>query len=286
MAHPSTLPGLSYCAEQVRAHDPDRYLCTLFAPAEAREALFALYAFDHEIARVRHVVSDPMPGLIRLQWWRDALDRIAAGRPLAHPVVEDLHRNWPQLAGQRERLEAAIDAREAELEEEAPFAEPAAFERHVEATTGGIMRAALAVLGAEDERTLEAGREIALAWGVAALLRSVPEDAGQRRLLLPLSIADDAGVDRETVFAGSGDAALRRAIAGLLKAARGHLVRARRLRRRVARDALPVLLLGSLAGDYFRRLARARHDPFAAAPRQRSPLAPLALLWRRVRGTF
>ena len=42
--------------------------------------LFALYAFNLEIARVREPVSEPMPGEIRLQWWRDALVGAAAAR--------------------------------------------------------------------------------------------------------------------------------------------------------------------------------------------------------------
>jgi NADH dehydrogenase [ubiquinone] 1 alpha subcomplex assembly factor 6 len=33
---------LSYCARLLRQQDPDRYLTALFAPAERREALFAL----------------------------------------------------------------------------------------------------------------------------------------------------------------------------------------------------------------------------------------------------
>ena len=74
---------LSYCAALVREHDPDRYLATLFAPAYAREELFVLYAFDHEIGQVRRVVSEPMAGLVRLQWWRDACRQSRpAGRPL------------------------------------------------------------------------------------------------------------------------------------------------------------------------------------------------------------
>ena len=80
--------GLSYCAELVRATAHDRYLAALFAPAATREALFALYAFDQEIGKVRSVTSQPMAGLIRLQWWRDALDAITADRPPpAHPVA-------------------------------------------------------------------------------------------------------------------------------------------------------------------------------------------------------
>ena len=42
-----------HCENLVRAADKDRYLATLFAPADRRDALFALYAFSHEIATVR-----------------------------------------------------------------------------------------------------------------------------------------------------------------------------------------------------------------------------------------
>ena len=62
-----------YCAALVRESNRDRYLATLFAPAEKRDALFALYAFDAEISRVRDLAREPMPGEIRLQWWREML---------------------------------------------------------------------------------------------------------------------------------------------------------------------------------------------------------------------
>ena len=48
-------------------------LAALFAPAEHRNALLALYAFNLEVARVREVVRDPLAGEIRLQWWSDVL---------------------------------------------------------------------------------------------------------------------------------------------------------------------------------------------------------------------
>ena len=67
-----------HCAGLVRDTDRDRYLATLFAPAEKRDALFALYAFDAEISRVRDLAREPIPGEIRLQWWRDVLG--GAGR--------------------------------------------------------------------------------------------------------------------------------------------------------------------------------------------------------------
>src|SRR5437660_6126907 len=79
---------LSPVAALVRRHDRDRFQTVLFAPAGRREALFALYAFNYEIARVREAVSEPMLGQIRLQWWREAITAIFAGEaPRQHEVV-------------------------------------------------------------------------------------------------------------------------------------------------------------------------------------------------------
>ena len=75
--------GLSPLAALVRRHDRDRFQTALFAPAARREALFALYAFNYEIARVRESVREPMLGQIRLQWWREAIDAAFAGERAA-----------------------------------------------------------------------------------------------------------------------------------------------------------------------------------------------------------
>ena len=68
----------AYCQTVLRDHDRDRYLADLFIPAEIRPHAHALHAFSFEIARVRDVVSEPMPGELRHQWWRDAIE----SRPL------------------------------------------------------------------------------------------------------------------------------------------------------------------------------------------------------------
>ena len=44
----------------VRKADPDRYFSTLFAPASKRSFLFALYAFNAEMARIGASVREPM----------------------------------------------------------------------------------------------------------------------------------------------------------------------------------------------------------------------------------
>ena len=95
----------------MREADRDRYLATLFAPAAHRDALFALYAFNVEIARVRDLAREPMPGEIRLQWWREVLSGERDGEAAAHPVAAALRETLLRYRLSPLPLIALIDAR-------------------------------------------------------------------------------------------------------------------------------------------------------------------------------
>jgi NADH dehydrogenase [ubiquinone] 1 alpha subcomplex assembly factor 6 len=276
---------LSSCAAQVREHDPDRYLATLFAPAEAREALFVLYAFDHEIGRVRRVASEPLAGLVRLQWWRDALEGVAAGRPPAHPVVEALHARWARFASLWPRLESVIDAREEELSADPP-ADLAALEERLASSSGEITLGALDLLGAAEEPARVAGRHLGLALGLVRLMQVLPGDLRHNRMPLPGALLARYGLAGESLRAEGAAMALRPLIADLSARAREHLAASRRHRRAVPKRALAALLPAPLLEGYLRRLARAGFDPSAPVPTAPGALAPLRLLGRYARGRY
>lgn len=67
--------------KRVRRVDEDRWISSRFAAAGERRALIALYALAYELVRVREAVSEETLGLIRFQWWRDAIAEIEAGQP-------------------------------------------------------------------------------------------------------------------------------------------------------------------------------------------------------------
>jgi phytoene/squalene synthetase len=273
--------SLSYCAGLVRDQAPGRYVATLFAPASVRPALFGLYAFDHEIAKVRHVVSEPMAGLIRFQWWRDALDAIAAGRPApAHPVAQSLQVAWRRFENARERLDAAIDARERELDQGAPETLPA-LEQHLAATSSGPVLTALDLLGVHDPTAREAGRRIGLAIGLADLLREIDVDR-ERVLFLPGELLRRHDIAPTAVREATSPTAFAPLIRELAGHAREHLRQARRSRRRVPSVALPALLPGVLVSHRLRSL----RSLGAAGSRKRPGLAPLWLLGYRALGIF
>src|SRR5690606_2406517 len=107
-----------YCAALVREADRDRWLATLFAPPDKREALYALYAFAIEIGRVRDVAREPMPGEIRLQWWREVLEGKRDGEAAAHPVAAALLAGLNRHGVKPERLVGIVDAHQFDLYDE------------------------------------------------------------------------------------------------------------------------------------------------------------------------
>ena len=72
-----------------RAFERDRYLAALLAPRTLRDDLIAIAAFAGEIGRIPTMVSEPMIGRIRLQWWRDVID--AGDRATGNPVADALN---------------------------------------------------------------------------------------------------------------------------------------------------------------------------------------------------
>jgi phytoene synthase len=273
---------LSYCAGLVRGQAPGRYVATLFAPAPVRPALFGLYAFDHEIAKVRQVVSEPMAGLIRLQWWRDALETIAAGRPApAHPVAQALQQAWHSFATTRARLDAAIDARERELERIAPATLPA-LEQHLAATSAGPVLAALELLGVRDRQAHGAGLQVGLAIGLADLLCEIDRER-ERVLFLPSELLRRHDIAPDAAREAASPRAFAPAIGELADRARAHLRQARRARRQVPSQALPALLPGVQVEHRLNSL-RALGAP--AGPRRQPGLLPLRLLAYRALGRF
>src|SRR5690242_2632223 len=96
--------GFAHCENLVRAGDKDRWLASLFAPADRRPPLHALYAFNLEVARVRELAREPMAGEIRLQWWREVIAGTRPGEAAAHPVAAALLETIARFGLSRETL--------------------------------------------------------------------------------------------------------------------------------------------------------------------------------------
>jgi NADH dehydrogenase [ubiquinone] 1 alpha subcomplex assembly factor 6 len=264
--------GLSPVAEMLRRHDRDRFQTALFAPSARREGLFALYAFNYEIARVREIVREPMLGRIRLQWWREIVAvAYEGGVSRRHDVAEALTATIRASALTRAHFERMIDAREAALDP-APLPDIAALEAHCADNSAALVHLAGEWLGLAG--AVAAPREAGIAYGLAGLLRSMPYLAGESRPI-PDDIAAEAGLGPADYRSGNATPAMRRAVAALAAAAERHLAAAR-LAPAVPRAALAAVLPAVVARRFLRRLRNAGFDPFAADLAVPDPLQ----IWR------
>jgi 15-cis-phytoene synthase len=136
------------CADIVRLHDRDRYIATLFAPDEKREDLFALYAFAVEVARIPSLVSEPMIGEIRLQWWLDTLIAIGSKQAVDHPVAQAFAEVVQRHGLPIEHLENFVEAWRNDLYAD-QFPSVFALESFVAETEAAMMQFAAIVLDRE-----------------------------------------------------------------------------------------------------------------------------------------
>jgi 15-cis-phytoene synthase len=249
----------------VRRHDPDRFLTALFAPPARRDALLALYAFNHELARAREVVSEPPLALIRLQWWREVVDGAARRHEVATPLAAVLANG----SLSRDDLLAIIAARE--IEAEPSIATLAEWRDYVQGVAGGVAVAAGRALGAMEPELL---RPFGAAYGVAGMVRAMPSLATRGRCLLPEDLLCAEGLSAAAAVAAPGSPAVRKVLSVLVQEGQALLARAgtARLPRSAVAAALPAVL------------ARRDLAHWAAPPAPRGLGDRLAVLLAAVRG--
>ena len=195
---------LSTLQNLVQRHDPDRYLLSLFAPARHRAALWALYAFNHEIAKTRELVTETTMGLIRLQWWRDAIGEIYEGdkSPRQHEVVLELAKAIEAYDLPREPFDNLIYAREFDVEGVAP-ANIEGLMKYCEYTSVPLFDLTLKIVGQAvgqngDNDTVLV--DISKHYALIGVIRSVPYKLSQRQVLLPQDVLAEFNLNEQKLF--------------------------------------------------------------------------------------
>jgi phytoene synthase len=270
----------AHCERLVRAQDRDRWLASLFAPADTRPHLMALYAFNLEIARLRDVVSDPLPGEMRLQWWRDLLNGQSRGEAAGHPVAAALAETIKARGFAREDLIALIDARVFDLYDD-PMPDGDALTRYALDTAGTLLRLSAQVLSPQ-ARISDILRPAALAQALTGLLRSIPWHAARGQMFLPADRLVRHGIDRASYVEGVNSPALARALAELRETVRQAMREVRAGITCVGRAEVAALLPLALVEPYLAAMERPGVDPFRTII-EIAGWRKILLMWRQAR---
>jgi NADH dehydrogenase [ubiquinone] 1 alpha subcomplex assembly factor 6 len=226
-----------------------------FIPAAGRDAYDALRCLNLELARLPEAVSSPVIGQMRMQFWKDAVDKVFANRPPQQPVATLLSAALSDLAGREAHhgtsllrfwLQRLISTREKYMDLR-PFPSLSALEEYAENTYATLIYLTLAFLPLRSTLVDHIVSHIGKASGMVAILRGVPllatvtqatlshrsaefSQARRPALLLPLDVMAEAAVSEEDVFRrGAAASGLQDAVFKVATRANDHLHTAREL---------------------------------------------------------
>jgi 15-cis-phytoene synthase len=274
---PSMHDAFAHCEALVRSADRDRYLSALFAPAEHRAALYALYAFHVELARIPDVVTEPLAGEVRLQWWSEAVYEQRPEEMRGHPVATALSEVIEQYRLPRRLFDDLIEARRAHFGREL-FGSVDELERYARSTSSSLMELAARLMGAA---SFDYAGPAGISMGIVSLLRNFANEAVRGRVTTPADLMLQTSVLPQDILAGRTTVQIVTLLASLRDIAIRHYQEARVLIERDGHDAVAAWLPVATVPLDLRAMSRAADKPFATL--EVSPWRRQWTLWRAAR---
>ncbi|MCB1472775.1 MAG: phytoene/squalene synthase family protein [Rhodobiaceae bacterium] len=262
----------AHCDAFVREHDKDRYIAALFAPADKRPHLNALYALSAEISSVRDKVRDPMPGEIRMQWWIDALSGTPCGEAAANPVVAALHDTIARFSLPVGTFTDMIDARIFDLYDD-PMPTMHDLVGYAGETCSALMQLAAIILNdGEQPCTADIAGHGGVACTMARVLTELPQHVARGQVFVPVELLEAHGANREDLLARTPTPEVCMALKAFHRCAVDHVEAMGCYVDQIPRKVAPAFLPTALVRHYL-----------DAAGRNRDPLAqPVSVpQWRR-----
>ncbi|KAF5369456.1 hypothetical protein D9758_002714 [Tetrapyrgos nigripes] len=260
---------IEHCRSLVQKHDYEGYLVSPFFPKHLQGGYFALKAFYVELAMIQDSVSNPTIGMMRMQFWRDAVKAISDGKsPPRHPIAHALYEASQTSHLPAYHLKRIIDARDAELQAPGHLTIDS-LTAHAESTSSTLLYLLLSMLSLPSSTLSHAASHLGAAQTFTTLLRALPFHAQKGRIVIPAEITAKHGVVQEEVFRqGPSAARLDDAIFEFATLANDHLATARSmfgqegLGGRVPVEAMSVFLAGVPVSSILKRLEDVNFDVF------------------------
>ena len=264
-----------HAADVVRQFDKDRYLTALLAPEPHRDGLMALYAYSAEIARIRELVSEPLPGEVRLQWWRDLLEGTEHGAVTSNPVANALLQTVERYQLPKQSLVAMTEARVFDLyNDQMPSLND--LEGYAGETVSGLIQLACLVLNeGKDPGTATAAGHAGVAYALTGLMRALPWHASRHQMYLPKDVCDRHNLEIESVFRGETTPELQAVLAEMRGHVRHHLGRVRQVAKDVPEACQSAFLPLVLVEPFLKKLEQDSLDPL----KQVAELSQLRRQW-------
>lgn len=244
---------------QLRELDRDAYLASLVLPQHARLPIQTLHTFAAELAAIRHRVSEPMPGEIRLQFWRDALEGERHGDVESNPLANALFNAIEKYELSTVPLLRMVAARRFDLYQD-PMPDQNQFEGYAGEVASIIFQyAAQICVGEQDapEQFNDAAGHLGVAQTYVRALYSFEYDRRRAQVFLPVNVFAAFGLKDNDIFAGKPEEEILQALQSCAEHARDHLDKANKAIKALPSAAKPAFGVWPFIDSDLTRMQRA-----------------------------
>jgi NADH dehydrogenase [ubiquinone] 1 alpha subcomplex assembly factor 6 len=224
-----------------RLNDYEHYLTGLFSPIQSRNVVWAIRAFNVETAQIQDLVSEPIIGKMRIEWWRGMIDKTFRGYPIDHPISLLLAESLENTHLTKEFFLKILTARE-KIMGQSQFPSMQDLEEYGENTTGSLLRLHLEALNIPDETAQNAITHLGKSLGISFALRSIPFQLEKRRFCLPSDVMAKHSISTEEIFRKGPPDSLPDAVFEIATRANDQLLTARSFAKDILPECNPVLL--------------------------------------------
>lgn len=222
------MDDLQQISSDLRQMDRLSYLATLLMDPKIRASLTVLYAFNAEIARIRDMIKEPLPGEIRLQWWREvSADNARREEAALNPLARHLNHIIDGHDLNRASFDGYCRARIFDLYDD-PMPNLATYEGYAGETSSIILQMSCQIIDADAARhTADLSGHGGIALSVARHLSNLWRDRARGQIYLPLEILSQLMLDRDGFLNGDNKMAQKSAIVEFARFGLSHLDKAK-----------------------------------------------------------
>lgn len=273
-----------YCADKVRSGDYEGFLCATYLPEKSRHAVYALRAWNLEVASVRDDTTNENTSTIRFDWWRACINNALKGSPPEHPLAVAIADAAQEFKFTRTWFTKIISARERDVRVIQPRA-ISDLESYSEETASSLLYLTLEACGLRNHESEHAASHIGKAIGISTLLRATPYHLRARHCYIPSSLTTKHNLVPESLFRGGPDLyspVMRDVVFEIACTAKSHVDIALTMHDRLPLPARRALMPLIPARDFLNRLEKHEFDVFSEALSH----TPLSLQFRLARNYF
>ncbi len=255
--------NLSFLSSEVKSNDYYRYLCCCAAPKQAVGGLLAIYAFNNEIAKIKDHTSEPMAALVRLTWWREAIDEIYANKnPRKHQVLEAIKELIQNTEIPRALFDKMLDARENDINRKTPE-DIEELKKYIDASSVDLLLASLYALKIESNPIArEFSHYVGIAYAVVGIMRAMKWNAAKNYILFPRNMLEKHQLVAEDLVEGRNLIKAREIARELCDKAEINLRHAKAIAKDLPKEARPIYQHYIIAKHFLNNIKKNKYELF------------------------